>query len=150
MTTQIVIHEARSDPYILWYATGLHTIWGIAILVDPSMARLVTFVGLNRLATLGTTALGLVLFSTAVLAALALVYESHIGRRAALACVLPQYALILLSLVTDIEIFVTAENPITGQPVSRVVIGALLGPVVWASILHTMGVLERYVIQWRR
>jgi hypothetical protein len=148
MTTPIVI-KAPTHPYILWYATGLHTIWGIAILVDPMMARLVTFVGLNRLSSLGTTGLGLVLLSTAILAALALVYESRMNRTAALACVMPQYALILLSLVTDIEIFVTAENPITGQPVDRIIIVALLGPVVWASILHTLGVLERYVLPWR-
>lgn len=141
-----------TQPWMLWWAVGLHFIWGWALLVRPTAGNLTVFVGLNRLVTdvgISSTILGLFLIVASLLAAAGLLLEGKIPRLA-LVSLLPQYALLLIALLSDLEVVVTAKNPATGQYVDRVLIISIIGPLMWAAILHTFAILERFVLRWSR
>lgn len=139
-------------PWMIVWAIGVHIMWGLGLLLRPTTESLLILVGLNRLIDQGIPPhmLGYGLVLASMLAGLGLACERRIRMRYALAMLLPQYGLMITAFLSDLEVFFNATNPVTQAHIDRVLIMIVLGPMMLAAALHTLSIIERFVLEPRR
>lgn len=147
---EFITHWGR--PWMLWYAVGLHTIWAIALLGNSDVERLVVLAGLNKISNVGIdpTSMAIILLLISISAAYGLHVETKLDPRIVFCLIVWQYLVLLIAVFSDLEILITGKNPANGEPVDRFIILALLGPVMWAGLLHSCAIIERFLLRWRR
>lgn len=138
-----------SPPYIIWWAIGLHLLWGTMLIVRPSIGDLAVLAGLDHVLTTGIPhqVAGAILLVAALLAAYGLLNERRFQNRTSLALLLPQYFFLLVAFFGDIQTVIVGE--VAGRAVDRVILLTVLGPVVIAASLHTLAIYERHAPHWR-
>ena len=127
-----------SRPWIIWYAVGLHMLWGSLLLVSPSgygVTALHVFQNLPRDLMAG------ILFAASGLAVWA-VMRSRPSLKT-LAALLPQQALLTLSAYAAVAAIVAAHYG-DGVMRPRIFILADQAPAIIAFALHTMAVIETH------
>lgn len=145
----VLIVNRRLTPWMLWWAVGLHLVWAFVLVAFPETATLAVIVGLHPFLELGLTPdlVGIALFVAAALAGLGLVLETRIGLQATLAFLAPQYLILVIAFVSDVYLFVAGEYQ--GRRIDRETILVILWPLAWGALLHTLAILDRYLLRWR-
>lgn len=135
--------------YILWWAIGVHAVWGVALLIDPGAGPLVILVGLHWMVAIGVTdgPLGGVLLAAAILASISLVQEERFSNRVALLLLMPQYMLLVGAMLADS--WTIATGSIAGRDYDRIILLVALWPMIIGGILHSGAIIERH-LQWTR
>lgn len=139
-------------PYLILWMSAVHVVIGVALLAEPRTEGLLIISGLNRFAELpfiDRHIVGLVLVSTAFLAVMGLVLESQVTPRKCLAFLIGQYGLVFGSCLSDVIVLWNGQNPSTGGDVSRWIILVVLAPILMAGPLHTLSIIERFVLEPR-
>lgn len=140
-------------PWMIVWALGVHVIWGIGLLFRDQTTSILLLVGLNKFLDLelfSHQVFGVFLILVAFLALVGLLSESHIPPKRTLALLLPQYCLMLVAFLTDFQAIIVSENPVTGVHIDRLLMVVILGPMMLAAILHTLSIIERFVLEPRR
>ena len=141
------VYMRPHQPWILWWATGVHIILGIALLLHPEAGRLAVLLGLREvIGGIGTSAMGLILIAVSVWTMFGILREAILPRRWIIAHLFPQYVLVIISLLTNVFILVDGEY--MGRPFNFWAGLVGLWPALLGSLLHTFAVLERYFIRW--
>ena len=136
-------------PLILWWASLVHTGLGISVLIDNDASAVLLLVGLHDITnSLGPDEIGALLIFFSILAAVGLMFEHKIPRTAIISLLLPQYFLLIASFVSDVWLILDGFENSRGQQVPTPVIFAALWAVMAGSILHTIGIVERYFWKW--
>lgn len=145
-TEATVIQPDRTAhvPWIIWWAVGLHTVWGSALLLGgQSITRLIALVGLQEYEALGIPPelLGVILIICSFMAVCSLVRDT-LSNRVAFLLLLPQYSVLVLAFLSDAWAIATGQ--VSGQTVDRILLLVLLWPVLFAGVLHTLAIIERH------
>lgn len=140
-------------PWMIVWAIGVHLMWGIGLWVNDQVATLVLLVGLNHFideAHISPHLLGSLIALAALLAIIGLFLEGSASPRTVLALLLPQYGLMIVALLSDSIILVHGLKTSAGVPIDRVLLFTILGPMMFAALLHTASIIERFVLEPRR
>lgn len=139
-------------PWMVVWGICVHLMWGMSLWFNAQVGKLTILVGLQRLQGIGLNdqELGGVLIAVALLALWAIINEETFRPRALLAMLLPQYGLLVMALLSDAQVIIESKNPNTGAYISPVLLVTILGPVMIAALLHTLSIIERFVIGPRR
>lgn len=139
----------RPFPHIIWLAIIVHVAWGVALLVDPSIAPVVILVGLHWVMGLGVNAqvLGVLLLAAAALAAFGLIEEHRLSNRTELLMLMPQYALLLAALFSDVQTIWTGY--VGDREIDRLLLFTVLVAVMAMAVLHSAAIVERHLL-WTR
>lgn len=138
-----------AQPWIIWWATGVHLILGIALVLHPASERLSVLLGLRGFIDLiGAQAFGGLLILISAWAVAGILREAVIRRHWIIIHLFPQYFLVIAAFLSNALILVAGEYE--GQPFNfwTGLIG--LWPTILASGLHTFAVIERYFIRWNQ
>ncbi len=141
----------RGSPFMLWWAVGVHYIWALALFHDSKITNLVILIGTKWLTDWGLSAylLAGLLASASSLAVIGLAAEKRINPVASFILVLPQFLLMIAGSLSDSEGVISGR--INANHYDRFLLLALLGPLIWAGILHTASILDRYgPVSWRK
>ena len=139
-------------PYLIIWVCLIHIVIGVALLTEPRTESLLIISGLNRFADIPIVdrhVLGLVLVGTALLACIGLVLEAKLTPKMCLAFLIWQYGIVFGSFLSDVIVLWNGENPATGAALSRWVILVVLAPILFAGPLHTLSIIERFVLEPR-
>ncbi len=134
---------------MIWWAIAVHLGFGVCLIARPVLATVSIFVGLDRITnTLGLPSvwLGVILICAALVAALGLLLEDYIPPRVSLLMLGPQYVILIGALFSDVDTIRLGE--VSGRSVDRVVLFALLWPIIIAAVLHSCAIYERYTHRW--
>lgn len=130
---------------MLYYAVGVHLFWSLALFADPNGAlNAVVLVGTKWLVDLGFGAYDLAILLTlaSTFALIGLLGEKSMTPRNSFLLALPQFLLMIAASLSDTITIVAGEY--NGREINRFLLLAALGPLVWAGILHTIAILDRY------
>lgn len=147
----IIMHFGA--PVAILTSIGFHLTVAITLLINVRNKDLLLFSGLDKFSEfLGLNAYTLAasLIILASLAAAGILLERRINIKVCTALVLPQYSLMLWSLVSDIIVIFDSKNPATNARLDPSTILAVLAAVMWISIGHTYAFIERYIVRWLR
>lgn len=138
-----------STPYIIWWAIAVHVAWGVGLFFDPTLRSIAILGGLHWLIAFGISEqlLGTVLVVAACAAAAGLLLGHRLSNGPALLLLLPQYALLVASVVSDAQSIITGT--IGDRPIDRTLLFTALWPVIVAGLLHTIAISERHR-RWNR
>lgn len=149
------IHVGR--PIMILCSGSIHITFGICLLWHAEVGRLLAFVGLDKFAGfwhLGRYDLAAVLIAFGLISFIGVSLEKRIDLRFCMAMVLPQYIVMLWSLISDSIVIVKGPISATGQPIHPAVAVVILCAIGWVAIWHTYAFVERYIwagiAQWRR
>lgn len=150
MTELLITHRRQSD-WIIYWAVAVHTVWGVALLLDPNVAKIVILVGLHEFVKAGVPewVLGTGLILVSALALIGLLSSRIQSRNTSLCLLMPQYAVLMTSLFSDLWTVLAGLNSATGTAVSRPILLIVLWPVMAAAILHSIAIVERH-LRWTR
>lgn len=140
-------------PYMIVWVCGLHLVIGVGLLVRPQTAGFLILSGLNRfteLPLIDRHVLAWTLIIGAVMSVMGIVLEGRIRPKATLALLIVQYGVVLGSFLSDAIVLWNGVNPATGAAVDRIVIFVVLAPILLAGPLHTLSIVERFVMEPRR
>lgn len=141
----------KRQPYMIWWAILVHLAWGIALILDPSVAPVAILLGLHWILTLGVTGvtLGLLLLAAALLATWSLLAGRRLSNTMSLLLLMPQYALLVAALIADAQSTVTGD--VDGREIDRMLLFTVLCPVMIAALLHSAAIVERHLTwAWTR
>jgi hypothetical protein len=135
-------------PWVIVFAIALHYLWGVALIVQPSVSEIAIFAGLDRFISLGISAqaLGIILVIAASLATRGLLMPPN---RKSLALLMPQYLLMVGALLSDTEALITGHVLGREAAVDRVVLATVLGPIIIAALCHSLAIIERHAFRWK-
>lgn len=140
-------------PWLILWVCCIHVLIGMCLVVREQTEKLLIISGLNRLVDLpfiDRYALAAILIVTACLAVIGLVFEGQLRPKACFALLMGQYGLVFGSCLSDMLVIYNGVNPSTGLPVDRVLMLVVLAPILLAGPLHTVSIIERFVIDPRR
>ncbi len=140
-------------PWMIVWAIGVHVMWGVALWTNKQAASLVLLVGLNHFiddAHISARILGSALVIAALLAIVGIAIEGIAKPRTILAFLLPQYGLMIVALLSDAWIMCHGLKSAQGVEINRVLLMTILGPMMLAAALHTLSIIERFVLEPRR
>lgn len=150
------VHQFRvlrfGYPWMIVWAIGVYYLWAVTLLVNQQVGQLTILVGLNWFVKVGISphALAVFLIFAASAALLGLLLEPRALPRPVLALLLPQYGLMLAAFLSDAQFIIRAVNPVTQSHIDRWLLLAILGPMMFAGFLHTLSIIERFVLEPRR
>jgi hypothetical protein len=126
----------------------MHMVWGIALLIEPSIIQLVVLVGLHWIVQIGVSAqiVGAMLVTAAILALFSLWADRALPKDLSLALLMPQYALLIAAFISDTQSIITGT--VGTQDVDRLTLFTVLWPVMIACVFHSMAIIERH-LSWK-
>lgn len=135
-------------PLMLWWAIGVHIVWGLVLIFAPEQANVAVLGGLNPWLDLGLPAqeLGVFTIGFAGMAALAVMNEHKYPRWRLASLLTPQYVMLVVAMASDILILTSGEY--RGRPIPRMTLIAALWPLFLAQLLHTISIIERLLYRW--
>lgn len=139
------IYGLRGSPWMLYYAVGVHYFWASALAFNGKEAEgAVVLVGIKWLSDLGLSAGGLaaLLAVASTLAVMGLLFERRLRPEQSFLLVLPQFLLMIAAALSDFSTIVGGRY--NGREIDRLLLLAALGPLVWAGVLHSIAILDRY------
>lgn len=140
--------SSQTTPWILILAIWVHICFGIALIANEEVSRIAILAGINTITDpqlVDHTLTGLIIITFALMASLALIFDKSFGRNISICLMFPQYAVLLMAVVTDIYVLITRE--VSNREVNFWTLFSALNIMIGLGILHTGAVLERY---WRR
>ena len=136
-------------PLILWLASMVHVGLGVAILLDNRAVDVLIIVGLQEVTqSLSPNQTGVMLILVSILSAMGLLYEYKLSRTVIILVMMPQYFLLIASLISDVGIIISGYRNSSGTQIPIAVTFSALWTIMSISILHTLGILERYFWKW--
>jgi hypothetical protein len=140
-------------PYLILWMSAIHIVIGVALLQEPRTENLLIISGLNRFAELPVVdrhILAYALVGSALLACIGLVLEDRLRPKVCLGLLIWQYGLVFGSFLSDFIVLWNGVNPANGADVSRWLLLVVLAPILLAGPLHTLSIIERFVVEPRR
>lgn len=140
-----ILYGFRGSPWMLWYAVGLHYFWASALAFNGKEAEgAVILVGIKWLSDIGfgPYTLAALLSFASTLALVGLLSERKMRPEHSFLLVLPQFLLMISASLSDS--LAVINGGIEGRSIDRLLLVAALGPLIWAGILHTVAILDRY------
>lgn len=138
---------------MIWYAISLHYMYGFLLLFGPEKLQAVAILGGfdALLKNIGLTATAILLIAVATIAVFGLLAERRISESWSIACLFPQYIVLLLALTNSIVIILDdfyVESARTGEMVRVpwVTLVYAVGPIALAAFWHTFAILYRIKI----
>lgn len=139
-------------PYMIFFTAGIHINTGLFMTLDARVGNLLPFFGLKELSSLGLTTfgLGVALMVVGALACVALILEPRLKLRIALLLLLPQYGLMVAAFLSDAWLLINGATSSSGNPVAFTILEPLVFIIMFAALLHTLSIIERFVVAPRR
>lgn len=154
-----------TTPFALWMAATAHFFIGLSFAVEPSATAYNVLLGLlglglpfelhESLLTVfsieppnPTQTFGIGLMLISVLASISLLFERQMPRLIILACILPQWATLMLGALFDIWVFLSGDYH--DREISRWFVMGATSMFVSLTFFHNWNILERYFFQWPR
>lgn len=139
-------------PWMIVWAIGIHINTGIFMLINPMVASLLPFIGLREFDKIGLTvptlAISLILIGT--LALWGILNEDKYSAKKTLIFLLPQYGLMIAAILSDSRLLIVGVKSASGSTIPFTIAEPLTFLIMFAAILHTLSILERFVLGPRR
>jgi len=150
MTTEQPPVLIKSPPWQLMQVSTVHLLWAACLVWYPPLTELILFIGLDWLNEAGINNYwqAAILGITSALALTGIKFEDRLTRKQVLATLIPQFAIVLISLGFDAVTIVSGYESESGNEIHRAIVVALLGVFVIIAIFHTLAVRERYGYNW--
>jgi hypothetical protein len=143
-------------PWIIFASLSIHLTLGACLLIRPQNRSVLAFSGLNSFANfwnMNTEVLGILLITLSLLALLGCSAERRASLLVCATLVLPQYSLMLWSLVSDLLIITSHQTVVNCQgmlvDVNLTTIVCILAAITAVAFWHTAAFIERYAV-WSR
>lgn len=143
------MRKTKLHPYIIYWAIAVHMAWGFALVADPTVPPVAILVGLHWILALGLNSqiVGLLLIAAAATAAFGLYLDRRISSSASFLMLLPQYGILIASLVADVGSIISGE--VADRSVDRLLLFTVLWPVIVAALFHSLAIIERQ-LAWNK
>lgn len=138
----------RFAPWMLLWVAIIHIGWAVTLQLSDRVETLLVFGGLDPFVEAGLSPMGLsiLLLIVSVMALIGLFNENKLTRTRLILLLLPQYVLVIISLISDLWLMVHGAADQGVQ--DRALIYALLQTYIVGSVFHTGSIFERYFLRW--